>query len=263
MLNWNSLTSIKYKTGLIHCLLDRLSKICSSEKQKEIEIAQLRILLIRNNYPIHVIDKEIDKFKKRDSFVNIEKEIDKDMKTKYLSLPYLNDKSEKIAFKLKKVVKEYYKNINLRVAFKAPAQLGDHFPFKDKVDDPSKLSNVVYQLNCKDCEASYIGKSKRICSKRMEEHGGTDKDSHVYQHHVKEGHEIDFDGVKILDRASNDDKLCWKEMLYIRKLKPSLNVQKESQLFTLIIRNTKQEDSITKDFQKYLNNKKSKYSCKK
>ena len=54
----------------------------------------------------------------------------------------------------------------------------------------------------------------------MEEHGGTDKDSHVYQHHVKEGHEIDFDGVKILDRASNDDKLCWKEMLYIRKLKP-------------------------------------------
>ena len=99
---------------------------------------------------------------------------------------------------------------------------------------------LVYQLKCKDC------------------------DSHVYQHHIKEGgHEIDFDGVKILDRASNDDKLCWKEMLYIRKLKPSLNVQKESQLFTLIIRNTKQEDSITKDFQKYLNNKKSKYSCKK
>ncbi len=34
MLNWNSLTSIKYKKGLIRCLLDRSNKICSSEKQK-------------------------------------------------------------------------------------------------------------------------------------------------------------------------------------------------------------------------------------
>ena len=177
-----------------------------------------------------------------------------------MSLPYINDKSEKIAFKLKKVVKEYYKNINLRVAFKAPAQLGDHFPFKDKVDDPSKLSNVVYQLKCNNCDASYIGKSKRICNLRLEEHGGRDKESHVYQHKINEGHEIDFEGVKILDRASNDDKLGWKEMLYIRKLKPSLNIQKDSQLFTLIIRKSKQEDSLTKDFQKNL--KKSKKSSK-
>ena len=28
---------MKYKTGLIRCLLDRLNKICSSEQQKEIE----------------------------------------------------------------------------------------------------------------------------------------------------------------------------------------------------------------------------------
>ena len=49
------------------------------------------------------------------------------------------------------------------------------------------------------------------------------KSSHVYQHHIQEGHEMDFDNVKILDRASNDLKLQYKEMLYIRKLNPSLN----------------------------------------
>ena len=38
MINWNSLTSIKYKIGLISCLLDRSFKICSSEKQKLIEM---------------------------------------------------------------------------------------------------------------------------------------------------------------------------------------------------------------------------------
>ena len=58
MLNWNSLTSIKYKTGLIRCLLDRSDKIFSSEKQKAIEKEQLKTLLLRNNYPIQVIEKE-------------------------------------------------------------------------------------------------------------------------------------------------------------------------------------------------------------
>ncbi len=47
--------------------------------------------------------------------------------------------------------------------------------------------------------------------------------------------------MKILDRASNGKKLELKEMLYIRKYKPSLNVQKDSQIFTFIIRNSKQD----------------------
>ena len=37
-----------------------------------------------------------------------------------------------------------------------------------------------------------------------------------------------------------------------RKLKPTLNKQKESELFTLIIRNVKMDNSITRDIQKYL-----------
>jgi hypothetical protein len=97
----------------------------------------------------------------------------------------------------------------------------------------------------------------------MHEHNGGDPESHVYLHQINEKHEIDFDNIKILDRTSNDNKLSWKEMLYIRKYNPSLNVQKDSQLFTLIIRNTKQEDSITRDFQKYSKKKKTIFNNKK
>ena len=190
-------------------------------------------------------------FAKNRSFVNLEKPQEPDVKTKYLSLPYLNDKSEKIAVKLKNLVKVYFNKINLRVAFKSPAELGDHFPFKDQVVDPTKLSNVVYHIKCKNCSDSYIGMSTRICAIRMEEHMKV-KGSHVYLHHVKEGHEMDFDNIKILDRASNELKLQYKEMLFIRKLNPSLNKQTNSELFTLIIRNVQQETSITRDFQKYL-----------
>ena len=57
---------------------------------------------------------------------------------------------------------------------------------------------------------------------------------------------MDFDNVEILDRASNDLKPYkqYKEMHYIRKLNPSLNKQTNSDLFTLIIRNIEQENSI-------------------
>ena len=62
--------------------------------------------------------------------------------------------------------------------------------------------------------------------------------------------------MKILDRASNDFKLQLKEMLLIRKHNPSLNRQMNSELFTLIIRNTQQDNYITRDIQKYLKPKK-------
>ncbi len=64
MLNWNSLTSIKYKKGLINCLLDRSNKICSSNEQKILEMEDLRNILLANNYPPLVIDKQFEKFEK-------------------------------------------------------------------------------------------------------------------------------------------------------------------------------------------------------
>ena len=78
------------------------------------------------------------------------------------------------------------------------------------------------------------------------------KISHLFQHHIKEGDEMEFDNIKILERASNELKLQYKEMLFIRKLNPTLNKQTNSELFTLIIRNVQQKPSITRDFQNYL-----------
>jgi len=255
MLNWNSLTSIKYKKGLINCLLDRSNKICSSNEQKILEMEDLRNILLANNYPSLVIDKQFEKFEKYKQ-LNVDKITNPDEKIKYLSLPFINDKSETIARKIQETVRSHFSNINLRVAFKSPATLSSHFPFKDKVTDPSKLSMVVYHLKCKNCDADYIGQSKRICNIRMDEHQKPTKNktnpSHVYEHNIIPGHEIDFDNVVILDRADSVKKLELKEMLYIRKLKPTLNKQKESELFTLIIRNVKMENSITRDIQKYL-----------
>ena len=79
----------------------------------------------------------------------------------------------------------------------------------------------------------------------------TSKESHVFEHNNIPVHEIDFENVQIIDRADSSLKLSYKEMLYIRKLKPSLHKQVESELFTLIIRNVQLENSITRDKQNY------------
>ena len=108
--------------------------------------------------------------------------------------------------------------------------MGDHFPFKD----PSKQSIVVYHLKCLNWDEEYIGKTTRIYSKRISEHEHSDPSWHVYQHSIKDGHKIDLENVNILDRARNDYKLKLKEMLWIRKLNPSLNRQMNSEIFTLV-----------------------------
>ena len=46
---------------------------------------------------------------------------------------------------------------------------------------------------------------------------------------------MDWDEMKILDSARDDYRLRLKEMMYINKLKPQLNVQKSSQMFSLLL----------------------------
>ena len=61
-LNWTSLTDRKYKIGLIYCLLDRIWKICSDPKDRELEVSKLKGILAKNDYPTSIIEKETEKF---------------------------------------------------------------------------------------------------------------------------------------------------------------------------------------------------------
>ncbi len=79
---------------------------------------------------------------------------------------------------------------------------------------------------------------------------------------------IDFENVEIVDRADTIRKLEYKKMLYIRKLKPTINKRTEGELFTQIIRNVKLESSMERNVRKCLkkpnkiNYKKSKLNIK-
>ncbi len=59
--------------------------------------------------------------------------------------------------------------------------------------------------------------------------------SALFKHTRSTGHKIDYNSPVILDKASNHNKLLLKEMLHINRLKPTLNKQKKSALFNMII----------------------------
>ena len=105
---------------------------------------------------------------------------------------------------------------------------GGLFPFKDNIKRTEDKSYVVYKLHCKDCEASYIGKTQRILSIRVGEHEKR-KESACYQHERTHKHRIDYENAEIIDTASSDMKLRIKELLHILRSKPSLNKQLNAQ----------------------------------
>ena len=130
--------------------------------------------------------------------------------------------------KVKRLFSKYHPNVKLSVAFKAPRQIRDLFPFKDKIKDTPKQSLIIYQLKCKNCDHSYIGRTERTLAYRVNEHRKS-KSSSVYDHQEKTGHTIDFDNVKILDKANFNWKLQFKEVLHINSKKPAINKQLNSQ----------------------------------
>ena len=98
---------------------------------------------------------------------------------------------------------------------------------KDK-GDKLEQAGVVYQIDCKECEASYIGQTGRHLKERLKEHKkalekGDIRCSGVAEHAFQAHHEIDVDNIKVLDKESNFRKRLVLEALHIRQKAPSMN----------------------------------------
>ena len=61
LLNFKSFTSFSYKISLIKCLIDRSFKICNNWNSFHNDIENIKSNLIKNAYPLFLIDKVIKK----------------------------------------------------------------------------------------------------------------------------------------------------------------------------------------------------------
>ena len=101
-------------------------------------------------------------------------------------------------------------------------------------------SKVVYKFKCNICNDVYVGETKRHLLVRQYEHLGkstltekpskyNDKDATTIRKHCHQNnHQADSSCFTLAGSASNNFYLKLKESLLILKLKPSLNVAKES-----------------------------------
>ena len=183
-----------------------------------------------------ILDKLFTKRKKvKDS--STEKEI-------MISFEFLGKTSLEVKRQLIEIFQTCSKDIKLNVVFKSSVRVSNAFRFKDQI--PKCLNSMLlYKFTCNTCNSVYIGKTKRHYLVRQFEHLGlsvftnkalrySDKDITAIRKHCHHQNHVNCtDNFKIMGNSVNNYFLQLKESLLILKLRPTLNVAKESMLLYL------------------------------
>ena len=235
-MNFNSFTSFSYKKGLIKTLIDRIYKINNTTIGFDFDIKIMKTTLEKNEFPAKNIENGVRTYLENQSLTeNVE--MSNSNNTRYYKLPYIGHFSTYTKKKLNEIIKQFCKtDTKIQLIFTS-FKLSSMFSTKDRISYVFK-SLVVYKYICPSCNASYIGKTCRHLSTRINEHLTTDTKSNIFQHikksqSCKEGSNENC--FTILDTASSKYVLKLKEGMHITWEKPTLNKQIKCILPTLCL----------------------------
>ena len=176
----------------------------------------LKNILIANGYPSTFLDACLNKFLSSKFQPTVEKQkLDSKKKTVFLSLPFCGETSQKVKRQLLRMFHTVVPCLALRIVFKPVNKLSGLSKLKDKVDILSR-SNVVYRVNCSECNEFYIGKTKRRLKQRMKEHASSET-SALFKHGQISGHHLNYSEPDILATDSINYRLLIKETLKINE----------------------------------------------
>ena len=133
-----------------------------------------------NGYPKSFLDSCIHKFMFK-VMTNEEKlpSFGPDKKKVIISLPYCGVNSDKLKRQLGRMFTRICPWIDLTVIFKPVCKLACLSRLKCFVPKLSQ-SNLVYKIDCKDCEQFYIGMTTRRLEQRLSEHSSKDTNSALF-----------------------------------------------------------------------------------
>ena len=160
-------------------------------------------MLLLNDYPNDFIDKYVFK---RLSIINSNlKTIN--LKKPLMILPYFKD----FHYNIKKLSFTH----NFEVIFKC---INKFSVFITLGKDPISImdrNNIVYKIDCNDCNSCYIGQSSRYLKIRVNEHKRDCKNknekSALGEHTIDTDHSFNFDKVQILDIENNKYKRLFQK----------------------------------------------------
>ncbi|KYN04663.1 hypothetical protein ALC62_04467 [Cyphomyrmex costatus] len=223
-LNFHSNHLIYHKKGIIISFIDKILLLSHPRFQQNNLIEAIQIFL-NNSCPLSFIFSTIEQRIKyhihnKQNIQNFH------VKVKYFTIPYVKSISESFL--------PISSMFHCKLAFSIPNTLKSFIKRgKDKLESLSN-NNVIYKITCDDCEASYVGQTKRKLSTRLKEHMSdirkrTGSPSVITEHRINFDHNFKWNDVQILDIESSYYKRLVSEMVHIKRQKQGLNKQNDTE----------------------------------
>jgi len=157
---------------------------------------------------------------------NVTKEKEKDFYKNFIIVPFVRS--------CDKMIKTLIRKSDCIVEYRCLNRLSTFISHKDRTD-LSDNNDVVYKISCKDCDASYVGQTKRKLKTRINEHKSnikmdSNKHSVISKHIIELDHNFDWNNVKILDIERNYQKRLMSEMIHIKGQTHGINTQEDTEL---------------------------------
>ncbi|XP_070155138.1 uncharacterized protein [Polyergus mexicanus] len=124
-------------------------------------------ILLDNGYPLEFVFKVLNErlktlFHKVNSNLDNTKQIIEPEKVSYLTIPYVPAITEQF--------KNFTRDLNVKLSYRSLNKLNRFIKIHKDSCPKSIHSNVIYKINCDNCDASYVGQTKRQLHTRISEH---------------------------------------------------------------------------------------------
>jgi len=228
-LNYFSQHPVCQKRGTALGLIDRVI-LLSHPKFHIKNISLATKILLDNNYPVdfvfNVFHERIKTLIHRNKSSITPNNNNNSDSGSFFTIPYIPNFSEKF--------NNVTRPLDVRISYQSLNKLNKIIKVHKDPLPGSSQSNVVYKINCRDCDASYVGQTGRQLSTRVKEHKNhmvrnNPNRSVITEHRLSYGHDFDWESVEVLDHEPFYHKRLISEMLYIKRQKNSLNLQTDTE----------------------------------
>ncbi len=159
--HFSSASPSSYKKNAIRALYTRSQKLSSEAHEKTKARELVKTIFLKNGYPEHYIEKVFAETDNHDIYLEDER------KKLYWKIPYTTSTYPEIKSKIHSLNKSL-KSVVIKPAF-TTFKTQIICPNKDKIEQ-NELSSIVYKYICEQCEACYIGETRRQFKHRINEH---------------------------------------------------------------------------------------------
>ncbi|KAJ9601807.1 hypothetical protein L9F63_000035 [Diploptera punctata] len=204
-------------TSVINTLVIRSLRLTDQEHPHE-EEKQLKRALLANGYPEHA-GKRV--FKRARNAPSTSEKKEQTLGTAFL--PYVQGTMDKISRVLQKH--------QIKTIFHSENTISNLLRC-DKDRRPLE-SKGIYEIPCTSCEQTYVGRTNRRISCRIQEHKAAinrqEPTSTLVQHMNQRGHKIDLTGSRTLANIDNETSRIYREAIEIEKRPHSMNTRDDAQ----------------------------------